>query len=503
MQEAFDSRLELVVLEGGGQGNRHPLDQPRVTLGRQDPGDEPAPGIVAFPDPTVSRVHAHLEWDARKLRYVLEHRSRTNFTVVNGTQVVGPQVLEPGDLVKLGKLVLRLERRAVEGGPRSDEGLPTPVESDLYLVCLQGPARGAIFPLNYSRLVVRQSAPEGAVPGVFVPGAGDAQGKLAWVGGELRVRPAETGRPLKVLRARPGFVVELVATDPAGVRLDVDSLLVAGEAVLVLAPLQRAGELREALRGGAEPLLLHPLLPGIDPGSDPCWKGDEEFVLRVLSGLLRGSRVWIRPRDLVGPVTLGPAPADLELPERRIPRLAVHLSGLKAEILNLDEQLGFNHNWDPVTSGEEVRAVSGDRLTLGRTVVAFEHVPTQARVDALSLFLEDAELPLMRQVNTLGYDPQSDLRVDDRRLGGTHGVLEVRESGIVYRHRDPQSRAAVGERTAGPGEELPLAPGDTLVLLPDLQLVLGERRLAGRPGDHILIGPTREELEAEAGEAGD
>ena len=51
---------------------------------RLDPGDEPIPGVIAFPDATVSRVHAHLEWDARRARYVLEHRSRTNATV-NGS----------------------------------------------------------------------------------------------------------------------------------------------------------------------------------------------------------------------------------------------------------------------------------------------------------------------------------------------------------------------------------------------------------------------------------
>ena len=494
VEEFFDSRLELLVLEGGGKGQCHPLDRARVTLGRLDPGDEAAPGLVAFPDPTVSRVHAHLEWDPRKLRYVLEHRSRTNFTVLNGQQLVGQQVLEVGDRIKMGSLVVELQK-CTHPAHRSEEREAEPVDSGLYLVALRGPAAGTILPLNYTYLGLGEGLAGEPGPGVSVPGAGETRGILSFRDQGFLLRPASTGKPLRVLRSRPGCVSETVASDPVGIPVDPECLLVCGAAVLAFAGVDRAGDLREAILGGAEPAELHPLLPSLDPSAEPCWQGTEEYLLRVMSGARRGSCLWLRPEELEGPATVGPAPADLEVPDKAA-RLAFAFRAGKVEVLNTDEALSFTHNWDLVTPGEEVLAQSGDRFTLGRSVVSFEHLPTQARIDALSLFLGDQELPLLRQVNSLGYNPESDLRLDDRRLAPTHGFVEVRPSGVVYRHKDPQSKASVGEVTVGAGQEVPLAPGEVLVLLPDLKVRLDARRLAGKPGDHVLIGPTQEELEA-------
>lgn len=491
--EDFDSRLELVVVEGGGRGGRHVLDRPHMTLGRLDPGDEPTPGTVAFPDPTVSRVHAVLDWDPKKHRYVLEHRSRTNATVINGTQVVGPQVLEAGDKIKLGSLIAQLQRTQER---RTSEAGPAPLESGQYLVCLKGPNVGTIYPLNYTRLLLR--APLGSptsVPGVYVPGAGEDQGVLTWMEGRLLVRSADTGGAPRVVRGRPGAVLEVCA-DAQGVFMGVDSLLVLGQAVLALAPLERAGELRESLHAGGDPAELHPLLPKVDPASVPAWQGGEEYLLRVLSGTRRGTILAIRAEDLAEPVTIGAAPADLEIPEKRVPRLHLLFTPKRVELLNADESLSFTHNWETVTPGEEIHPLSGDRFTFGRTVVAFEHVPTQASIDALSLFHGDVELPFLRKVNFVGYNPQSDLRIDDRRLGPTHGSFEVFDDRVVYRHKDTASRVTVGERTLTAGEECDLRPGDTLVLAPEIEVRLDRRVTTQRPGDHVLIGPTQEQLEA-------
>lgn len=491
--EDFDSRLELVVVEGGGRGGRHALDRQHVTLGRLDPGDEPTPGTVAFPDPTVSRVHAVLQWDPKKHRYVLEHRSRTNATVINGTQVIGSQVLEAGDKIKLGGLVVQLQRTQER---RASEAGAAPLESQQYLVCLKGPGAGAIHPLNYTRLLLR--APLGtptSQPGVYIPGAGDDQGVLTWMEGRLLVKCADTGGAPRVLRGRPGAVLE-VRADAQGIFLGTDCLLIVGNSVLALAPLERAGELREGLQAGADPASLHPLLPRVDPASDPAWQGGEDYLLRILSGSRRGTVLAIRPEDLAEPVTLGPPPADLEIPEKRVPKLALVFTPKRVELLNADDSLSFTHNWEMVTPGEEIHPVSGDRFTFGRTVVAFEHVPTQARIDGLSLFHGDMELPLVRKVNFVGYNPQSDLRIDDRRLGPTHGSFEVLDDRVVYRHKDTASTVTVGDWTIGPGEECDLNPGDSLLLAPEIAVRLDRRVTTQKPGDHVLIGPTQEQLEA-------
>ncbi len=497
MEEAFDSHLELLVVAGAGKGQRHALDRPQVVLGRQDAGDDETARVVSFPDPTVSRVHAHLEWDPRRCTYVLEHRSRTNATVVNGSQVVGSRALEVGDKVKMGNLVVQLQR-CTRPRLRPEKEEPQPLDSSLYLVALRGAEPGTILPLNYTSLTLRE-APGGPEPVVMVPGAGQTQAELRWNGQEFMAHPVEGGQPVRVLRFRPGLVSETAASDPGGVRLEPGCLVVCNSAVLTLATLQAAGPLAEALRAGEEASGLHPLLAHLDPDQIPCWQGPEDFSLVVLSGLRRGSRLWVRPESLEGPLTLGTAPADLELPEKRAPRLELHFRAGVVELLNVDEALSFTHNWELVTPGEEIRVVSGDRFIFERTVVSFEHGPTQARVDGLSLFLGGAELPLLRQVNCLGYNPQSDLRIDDRRLGPTHGFVEVRPGGVFYRHKDTQSRVSVRGVTVGPGQEVEISVGDVLELQPDIHVRLDVRHMEGKPGDHILIGPTQAELDAAAG----
>lgn len=100
--------LELVVLEGGGRGARHSLTGPHVVLGRLDSSESPAYGNLLFPEPTVSRLHATLDWDESANRYLLTHRSATNATLINKLKVTKPRHIAPGDKIQMGKLLLEL-----------------------------------------------------------------------------------------------------------------------------------------------------------------------------------------------------------------------------------------------------------------------------------------------------------------------------------------------------------------------------------------------------------
>lgn len=100
--------LELVVLEGGGRGARHSLTTPHIDLGRLDPFESPTSGNLLFPEPTVSRLHATLDWDESANRYLLTHRSATNLTLVNRVKVTRPRHIGPGDKIQLGNLVLEI-----------------------------------------------------------------------------------------------------------------------------------------------------------------------------------------------------------------------------------------------------------------------------------------------------------------------------------------------------------------------------------------------------------
>lgn len=108
--ESVESGFELVVVQGGGKGMHRSLDRPLMTMGRLEENDEAAADVIAFAEPTVSRVHAVLEWNARGQYYIICHRSRTNPTLVNGYVVNDRQRLLPGDEIQMGQLVAELRK---------------------------------------------------------------------------------------------------------------------------------------------------------------------------------------------------------------------------------------------------------------------------------------------------------------------------------------------------------------------------------------------------------
>lgn len=95
---------QLVVVESyeGGlePGTAFPL-QEVTSLGRT-----PA-NTVILPDPFVSTHHALLAW--REARWWLEDLDSRNGTTLNGEPVTRPVVVSAGDLIGVGREVLRFE----------------------------------------------------------------------------------------------------------------------------------------------------------------------------------------------------------------------------------------------------------------------------------------------------------------------------------------------------------------------------------------------------------
>lgn len=195
----WSSGLQIRVLEGRDKGRTIPLDAPEMTLGRALDANESAPGWVLFAEPTVSRVHAVLQWNEGRNSFVLHHRSRTNPTLVDG-KPVEQIVLQPGQRVQLGLLVFCVEavevrsgklgdavqqpapRRAGLAGPvlealntlaeeRAREGMvgvssgladtagrrpksQRPAPGSMRLLAAQGPDQGTNFPLREAVLVI-------------------------------------------------------------------------------------------------------------------------------------------------------------------------------------------------------------------------------------------------------------------------------------------------------------------------------------------------------------
>ena len=98
-------RATLVrVVEGGKDGTPHPLDHASTTIGREE-------GDLRFPtDVFLSNRHARVFFDEARL--FIEDLGGTNGTFI---RLRGPQQLEFGDVIYVGRQLLRLDTAPVAG----------------------------------------------------------------------------------------------------------------------------------------------------------------------------------------------------------------------------------------------------------------------------------------------------------------------------------------------------------------------------------------------------
>jgi predicted component of type VI protein secretion system len=88
----------LTVRQGPVPGKVFELVKDVVTVGRDVSND------ITINDAEVSRNHARLS--AQSGGYLMEDLASTNGTFVNGQRLIGPKLLNPGDVVGLGETVV-------------------------------------------------------------------------------------------------------------------------------------------------------------------------------------------------------------------------------------------------------------------------------------------------------------------------------------------------------------------------------------------------------------
>ena len=90
----------LVVIEGPGQGSHFPLNQPLVSVGRDDTC------TYQILDALVSRKHLQIKLDATLGRHVAGDYRSAHGVFVNEKQIVLDTVLNDGDRIKIGQTTL-------------------------------------------------------------------------------------------------------------------------------------------------------------------------------------------------------------------------------------------------------------------------------------------------------------------------------------------------------------------------------------------------------------
>ena len=98
-----DGKLVVVSSPVLRIGAERLLDGAAVTIGRIEDND-----FALLGDEYASARHARFE--QRRDGVYVEDVGSTNGTFVNGSRIVGPQRLEPGDLVRVGETDLRYDR---------------------------------------------------------------------------------------------------------------------------------------------------------------------------------------------------------------------------------------------------------------------------------------------------------------------------------------------------------------------------------------------------------
>jgi hypothetical protein len=98
----------LKVEAGFRAGRELILIRPEITIGRAESCD-----VGLFGDPAVDRLHATIQRRGRA--YVVEDKDSASGTFVNDEPIRQPRVLRSGDVIRIGRSVLRFGERTSKG----------------------------------------------------------------------------------------------------------------------------------------------------------------------------------------------------------------------------------------------------------------------------------------------------------------------------------------------------------------------------------------------------
>jgi hypothetical protein len=404
--------------------------------------------------------------------------------------VQGTQYIHVGDKIKMGSLVVQL-RLVPKAAPVQAE-VPAPARhtprsvvaaeaatggsSAFQLLILNGPDAGRLHPIQQETLILQEPGTvQTFEPTLNIQGAAATRCLLLYKPPEIHVTCAETGgRPILLDTPLTGVVRQRSPGPEFGNLFGPQSLLLVGGVALIMVSGDMANDARTRLLAGEQ---VSPLQGGLFHEGDRLWNRGEQHLLRFTAGPLKGTHFWVDHRKIEQPISLGRIGQKtlVELTDRGAVHCEMTYRDEVMMLTNVDGELNLPLNGDEVGPGQSQELHSGDCFRLGRTVVRYEYLPLQARINTYSLFLGARELPLRRTVNLIGNGPHCEIKIDDERLASLTGRLVVTESSLRYQHRQAGLMAVVQGQEVRAGQEATLRLDNTIQLCEGLSLRLGRR----------------------------
>ncbi|MCD6309634.1 MAG: FHA domain-containing protein [Candidatus Eremiobacteraeota bacterium] len=519
--ERFISGYELVIKEGKDRGRRYSLDFSEVVLGRAMSPEEKKPGWILFSEPSVSRMHAILEWNFSQRTYRLNHRSSTNPTLVNG-KLAQQVLLGHGDTISLGDLVL--EYRQVKE-TREKEEHDDRINSGLKFVVLEGPDKGKSFTLSREMVAIgaRQKPEDAREDSAVLLDDEELPHEAAFLLWNEKKknyeffpnRDIELIMILSRISTRSGEIEKQIIRE--SFPLKIDDVITIGKTRLVLMreepfietsrarhgikshPRKRPSILREKRepekKDAERPSAGLPPKKIISPsGSNVpspsisqiikfsgdrtyAWQGPPGFMLDIVEGPDRGTGFSILPDSLEEGriITLGKQGRrlnDIPIGDRSIAseQASLVFKNGKLGLLAESQKFPVILNGKQVEPGKLHLLKNGDRIRIGQTLIEFFDGTSGEKLRGFELkVIEGKGTDLGKTFtlgleNTIGRGTQSDIRIYDPEVSRTHAIIRYREQGFILEHKSTVNPTFVNGVSVARGKEKLLKPNDRIRL---------------------------------------
>ncbi|MCA9775393.1 MAG: FHA domain-containing protein [Candidatus Eremiobacteraeota bacterium] len=472
--EEINSGLCLKVMEGSHQQEMHALTRATIAIGRATPETPYSPAYLTFPEPTLSRLHAELQWNPNTRSFYAHHKSQTNPTLINGRKLTGSVELSPGDTLALGRLVVVLD--VAQKSANKTEPLVAPPEEPKAQIRIEAGEHTSIVPVDRPQILLQFTdsrnttaiAPEEESPEFrLVRLPANASNELS-----LRIdRDAESvtvetrvTEPAVYRRTRvPSGLLSVPMRAATPVMLLPDDFLSHQGHDIFISKSTFQGSSDSTLEGTGESHQPSPRLI-----SDPS-----NGVLHFLNGGWEGATLEV-PRQGSAAFELGPkSNSFVHLPPlANSPscRFTIHDGKAQLRVSQVSDDQFVDVNGELFFTGESIAVFSGTRLLLGEFEFLWLVPALHEQYSRYQVIAPDGTHAIPKQQVRLGTAAHCEVRLQIPALAPVVGTLKFENGEFIYHHMNIALPAKIDgvETSAGlkakvnSGTKLDLAPGVTI-----------------------------------------